>query len=185
METLEALRLRCSLKAHISARKVESEKIAKVLDAARMAPSARNRQPWRFVVVQGEDVKPLAVNALTGPGSEAERSPVIIVICGKPEDDIIKEGKEYYLYDIASAVENMLIAATDLGLVTHLFATFDEREVKKTLGIPEDTRVILFTPLAYPQERSYGEAAAERLAARSRKNLNEFVYDGTWGNPWT
>ena len=122
---------------------------------------------------------------MTGPGTESERAPVIIVVCGNPEDDVIVEGKEYYLYDIGMAVENMLIAATDLGLVTHSFASFNEREVKKKLRIPEDMRVILFTPLAYPLEASYGEAAAERLAARSRKTLDEVVYDGTWGNPWS
>ena len=55
METLEAINKRASLKTHLSAREVEEEKIAKVLDAARFAPSARNQQPWRFIVVKGKE----------------------------------------------------------------------------------------------------------------------------------
>jgi len=92
------------------------------------------------------------------------------------------DGKEYYLFDVGLAIENMLLAATDLGLVTHLVASFNETEVKRSLHIPDDVRVVIATPLAYPIEASYEEAAAERLSQRSRKDLKEIAYLNGWGS---
>jgi nitroreductase len=87
---------------------------------------------------------------------------------------------EYFLFDVGLAVGNMALAATDLGLVTHLMTAFDEAEVKKVLHIPEDVRVVVATPLAYPLEGSYDEAAKERLSMRTRKCLEELVYYNRW-----
>ena len=74
-------------------------------------------------------------------------------------DDVMHDGKEYYLFDAGLAVENMVLAATDLGLVTDLMTAFDEAQVKQILHIPEDVRAVVATPLAYPLEPSYDEAA--------------------------
>jgi nitroreductase len=182
MQTLEAIGKRCSLRAHISGKPVEQEKIDIVLDAARMAPSARNTQPWRFVVVQGEEaVQTLARGAFMGPSAIIEEAPVIIVACARPDDDVTHDEKAYYLFDMGLAMENLFLAATDLGLVTHPMAAFHEAEVKRILQIPEDVRVVLVTPLAYPQEATYDEAAAERLGRRTRKERREVIYSGHWG----
>lgn len=183
METLETIHKRCSLKAHLSKRTVEPEKISAILDAARLAPSARNSQPWRFVVVQGEEaVEALARAAFQRPGAVIQQAPVIIVVCARPGDDVKIDGKEYYLFDVGLAVENMLLAATDLGLVTHLMASFNEAEVKRILHISDDVRVVIVTPLAYPSEVSYAEAAEERLSQRTRKDLKEMVSLNHWEN---
>ena len=112
-----------------------------------------------------------------------KQAPVIIVICARPEDDVTIDDKEYYLFDVGLAVENMLLAATDLGLVTHLMASFNEVEVKRILHIPDDVRVVIVTPLAYPPEASYDEAAEERLGQRTRKELKEVAYFNKWGQP--
>lgn len=182
METWEAIGKRCSLKAHLADRPVEVEKIQHVLDAARLAPSARNTQPWRFVVVRGEEAaQALARRALKGPSQMLERAPVIIVVCARPADDVFIDGKEYYLFDVGLAVENMVLAATDLGLVTHLMAGFDEAELKRMLDIPDDVRVVIVTPLAYPLEGSYDEAARERLRGRTRRDLQEVAFFNRWG----
>jgi nitroreductase len=184
METLEAIRKRCSLKAHLSGRKIEPERIETVLDAARLAPSARNKQPWRFVVVQGrEAVETLVQAAFPGPSSIVAQAPVVIVTCARPGDDVMIDGKEYYLFDVGLAVGNMVLAATDLGLVTHLMASFNEAEVKRVLHIPDDVRVVIVTPLAYPPGASYDEAAEERLGQRTRKDLKEVAYLNRWGEP--
>ena len=181
METLEAIRKRCSLKARLSPRAIEPEKLWAVLDAARLAPSARNTQPWRFVVVQGAAVEPLVDATFSEANTIAKRAPVIIVACANPEDDVTREGKAYYLYDVGSAVQNLLLAATDHGLVTHLIASFDEAEMKRLLHIPDDVRVVVVTPLAYPDAPSYDEAAAERLTQRSRLAREAVVFAGAWG----
>ncbi len=183
METVEAIRKRCSLKAYISEKPVEPEKIRAILDAACLAPSARNTQPWRFVVVQGrEAVESLVEAAFFGSGAAVKHAPVIIVVCARPEDDVVIDGKPYYLFDVGLAVENMLLAATDLGLVTHPMASFNEAEVKRILHIPDNFRVVIVTPLAYPSAVSYEEAAKERLSQRTRKSTREVVYHNQWGN---
>lgn len=180
METLETIRKRCSLKLHLSGRKIEPGKINAILEAGQLAASARNNQPWRFIVVQDRET----IEALTFAFSEANRmvkeAAAILVVCGRASDDVAHDGKEYYLFDIGLAVENMVLAATELGLVTHLMTAFNEAEMKKVLHIPDDVRVVVATPLAYPLEATYAEAAAERLSKRTRKDLKELAYADRW-----
>ena len=185
METLEAINKRASLKARLSARDIEPEKIAKILDAARLAPSARNMQPWRFIVVKGKEaVATLVSRCCSETNLVVSEAPVVIVACANPSDDIVRDGKEYYLFDVGLAVENMLLAATDLGLVTHPMTGINEAELKTVLGIPDEVRFVVATPLAYPSEGSYEEAAQERLSQRTRKDRQELVYSNEWGRPF-
>ena len=181
METLDAIRKRCSLKTHLSTKPVEAEKIEQVLEAARLAPSARNLQPWRFVVVQGDEAVGELATAFNETNQEVRNATVIIIVCAREEDDVIRDGKPYFLFDAGLAVENLLLAATDLGLVTHPILSLDEAETKRILAIPDDYRVVLATPLAYPAESSYDEAAEERLGERTRKCLGELAFYGKWG----
>ncbi len=185
METLEVVNKRASLKTHLSSRDIEPEKIAKILTAARLAPSASNSQPWRFIIVQGrEAIEALVSGAFSETNQVARKAPVIIIACVNPGDDAIIGGREYYLFDVALAVENILLAATDLGLVTHLMAAVNEDKLKGILGIPREVRFVIATPLAYPVESSYVEAAKERLGQRTREDLHELVYANRWGSPF-
>ena len=182
METLEAINKRASLKTRLSARDIKQDIIAKVLDAARLAPSARNNQPWRFIVVRGKEaVENLVNKAFNETNKVVKEAPVIIIVCANPNDDIIYGEKEYYLLAVGMAVENMLLVATDLGLVTHPMTGVNEDELKRILGIPHEVRFVIATPLAYPTEGSYEKAAQERLSQRTRKDLKEFVYSDVWG----
>jgi nitroreductase len=184
METLEAINKRASLKSHLSAREVEQEKIEKVLDASRLAPSARNQQPWRFIVVKGkENVENVVTKAFFEFSQAFKEAPVLIFACANPSDDDIHEGREYYLFDIGLAFENMLLAATDLGLVTHPMSSVNEDELRKVLNIPDEVRFVAATPLSYPSEGSYDKAAKEKLGQRTRKSLKEVAYSETWGKP--
>ncbi|MBI4283245.1 MAG: nitroreductase family protein [Chloroflexi bacterium] len=184
METLEAISQRASLKSRVSARAIEPEKIVAILNAARLAPSARNRQPWRFIVVEGKEAVATLVDRAFGEGNQMLREvPVIIVACANPLDDTVIGGRQYYLFDVALAVENMLLAATDLGLVTHIIGRLDEDELKRILGIPLEVEFVMATPLAYPAEGSYETAAQERLSKRTRKELSELACSNTWGSP--
>ena len=182
METLDAIRKRCSLKLHLSKKPVEPEKLEQVLEAARLAPSARNLQPWRFVVVQSDEaIDELVSGAFPESNQMLKNAALLILICAREEDDMTRDGKPYYLFDAGLTVENLLLAATDLGLLTHPIVMFDEREVKRILEIPDDYRVVLATPLAYPAEASYDEAAADKLGERTRKCLGEITSYGKWG----
>jgi len=176
METLEVIKKRASLKTHVSARDVEPEKITEILDAARLAPSARNRQPWRFVVVTDKEVIQTLVSRAFGEMNLVlKEAPVIIIACADPSDAV---------FDVGLAVENMILAATDLGLVTHVMSGPDGDEIKRILGIPGEVRFVIATPLAYPAEGSYDEAARERLSQRTRKELREVAYTNAWGKPF-
>lgn len=182
METLATIRARCSLKTHISPRAIEPEKIIEILEAGKLAASARNYQPWRFIVVNDKEVIQNLVEAFSESNQVIKDAPVILIVCGRAADDVIRDGREYYLFDIGLAVCNMVLAATDLGLVTHLMSAFDEVHVKQVLHIPEEVRAVVATPLAYPLEPSYAEAARERLASRTRKELKELVYYNQWSD---
>ncbi len=185
METLEAISRRASLKNYLSARKVEPEKIMKVLDAARLAPSARNQQPWRFIVVQGKDnVENVVAKAFFEFSQSFKEAPVLIFTCANPSNDDVHEGREYYLFDVGLAFENLLLAATDLGLVTHPMSSVKEDELKKLLHIPDEVRFIAATPLSYPSGGSYEEVAREKLSRRTRKSLKEIAYSEVWGKPF-
>ena len=185
METLEAINKRASLKTHLSTRDVEQDKIIKILEAAKLAPSARNNQPWRFIVITGrENVENVVTRAFKETNQVVKEAPVLIIVCANPKDDVIADGKEFYLIDVGLAVENILLAATDLGLVTHPMAAVDEVELRKVLGIPDEVKFVIATPLAYPAGGSYEEAAQERLSQRTRKDLKELVYTNTWGEPF-
>ena len=182
METLDIIHKRASLKGCLSSREIEQDKITAILEAARMAPSSRNMQPWRFIVVKGKDaVENLVNRAFMEFNAVAKEAPVIIVVCANPVDDVVIDGKEYYLFDTALAVENMLLAATDLGLVTHLMTAVHEDELRKVLAIPPEVRFVVTTPLAYPKTDSYEGAAKERLGQRSRMDFSELVFVNKWG----
>ncbi len=181
METLKAIDKRCSLKDKLSGRDIEPDKINKVIDAGRLAPSARNMQPWRFIVVRGKRaVESLVKAAFSEANLVVREAPVVLIMCARPTDSVIRDGKEYYLFDSGLAVENMLLAATDLGLVTHIMTGFDESALKKLLKIPGDVRVVAATPLAYPKEGNYDDAARTRLSQRTRKTPGELVYFDEW-----
>ncbi len=180
MDTLDTIRKRCSLKAHISGRDIEPEKINIILEAGQLAASARNTQPWRFIVVQDKQTVQELTLAFSESNQVIKDAPVILVVCARPVDDVTRDGKDYYLFDSGLAVGNMVLAATALGLVTHLMTAFDEAQVKALLHIPEDVRTVVATPLAYPPEASYDEAARERLSTRTRKDLRELVHYNRW-----
>jgi nitroreductase len=180
MDTLDTIQKRCSLKAHISKREIESEKINIILEAGRLAPSARNYQPWRLIVIQDRKVIERLVKAFSESNQVIIDAPVILVVCARAGDDVIKNDMEYYLFDVGLAVENMVLAATELGIITHLMTAFDESVVKQILHIPEDVRAVVATPLAYPLEASYDEAARERLSIRTRKDMKELVHSNHW-----
>ena len=108
----------------------------------------------------------------------------LIIACGNPNDDVIADGKEIYLLDIGLAMENLLLAATDLGLVTHPMAAVDEVELRRILGIPDEVKFVIATPLAYPAQGSYDQAARERLSQRTRKDRQEVAFSNQWGKPF-
>ncbi len=164
MDVLSAIKGRRSIRQY-SSRPVEDEKLAKVLEAARLSPSASNRQSWKFVVVKDEKTREKLTEA-AGRQSFVGQAPIIIAACGTDPDGIMMCGQHRHTIDLSIATAYMILEAHEQGLGTCWLGSFDEKKVKEILGIPEGTRVVAVTPLGYP---------AEDPAARPRKRLDDIV----------
>lgn len=154
--------------------------IEKCLEAARLAPSACNSQPWFFVVVDDpEQRKALAERLydIVMPGNRfaLTASVLVAVVAERPSllpriGGIVKD-KPYYLMDIGMAVENFCLQATEEGLGTCLLGWFDEKGVQRLLGIPRSKRVPLVITLGYPESPA--------VRRKVRKGLDEIMaYNG-------
>jgi len=155
---------------------VEPEKLRACLEAARLAPSAHNVQPWRFIVVDESALKDrLTTEAFSGifSGSRfAARAPVILVLLTKP--DLVAnrlggrfQGVRYHLIDIGIAGEHIVLQAQELGLATCWMGWFNYRKVRKVLGIPRRFKVVAMMPIGYAEKRPSREPP--------RKTLEEIV----------
>ena len=164
MDVFTAIQGRRSIRKYKST-PVEEEKLSKVLEAARLAPSASNMQNWKFIVVRDETVRRKLAEAAGGQ-SWVAKAPVVIVACGTEPDGIMLCGQHRYNINVSIAVTHMLLEAYELGLGTCWLGRFEEDKVKKLLKIPEDVRVVAVTPLGYP---------SEEVLPRPRKSLGEIV----------
>ena len=167
MDVYQAIRSRRSIRA-FSDKPVEDEKLARVLAAGRLAPSARNMQEWKFVVVRDRTMRrELAVAAKNQ--FFVCQAPVVIVACGTIADYVMRCGQLSYPIDVAIAVTQMTLQAVEEGLGTCWVCAFEEAKVKAALAVPDDARVVTLLPLGYP---------AEAPEARMRKATDEiFCYE--------
>ena len=160
MEFSELIRVRQSDRKYLP-QEVEKEKIVKCLEAARLAPSANNSQPWKFIVVNEPELKDKVAALAAGLGMNkwAVQAPVIIAVVLETPGFTTRlggllKGKEFRLMDIGMAVEHLCLQAADLGLGTCIMGWFDERKVKKALNIPRSRRVPLLISLGYPDTQT-------------------------------
>ena len=160
MKFSELIRVRQSDRKYLP-QEVEKEKIVKCLEAARLSPSANNSQPWKFIVVNEPELKDKVAALAAGLGMNkwAVQAPVIIAVVLETPGfttrlGAILKGKEFRLMDIGMAVEHLCLQAADLGLGTCIMGWFDERKVKRALGIPRSRRVPLLISLGYPDTQT-------------------------------
>ena len=170
MALLTQIRNRYSVRAYLD-KPVEREKLDAVLEAARLAPSARNLQGWRFVVVQEPETRARLSTAANNQAFVA-KAPVVIACCGTNPDYVMRCGQHAYPIDVAIAMSFMSIQAVEEGLGTCWIGSFYEDQVRAILGIPEKARVVELLTLGYP---------AEPAKARSRVPIGEIVSAERWG----
>ncbi len=175
---------------------VDDKKIEKILEAGRWAPSWANTQCWRFVVVRDPKIKAKLADTLMkiklpdkevpNPGaiSIINTVPVVIVVCaemgksgGNPGPgggggEFITDKGDWFMFDTALAVQNMVLAAHAQGLGTVIIGTFDAAQAEKALGIPEGYRVVTMFPVGVPDQEG---------KAPPRKELSEIVIKDRWG----
>ena len=167
MELFEAIKGRYSVRAY-QARAVEADKLERILEAARQAPSGGNRQPWKFVVVRDAALRQKLVAACSDQAFVGQ-APVVIAGVGQMPDRVMKCGVPGDPVDLAIAMEHIALAATAEGLGTCWIGAFYQDQVRQLLGIPETCRVIEMMTLGYP---------ADKPKVSSRKALAEIVcYD--------
>ena len=179
MEVLEAIRTRRSIRQY-KATSVDNKTIELVLGAARWAPSWANTQCWRFVVVRDSNIKSGLANVLSvnNPATDAIRdAPVVIVACAElgkagyfrrePGEPVTDKGDWWYMFDVALAMQNLVLAAHSLGLGTVYVGAFDAKKAASILEVPRGFCVVGMTPLGYP---------AQEPGPRPRKELSEIVF---------
>ena len=180
MDVFEAIRERRSIRKY-KPDPISEEQLNTVLEAARWAPSWANTQCWNLVVVRDPQLKERLANALspTNPTIAAvKEAPILIVACAKMGKSGYKKGEavtdkgDWYMFDVALAMQNLSLAAYGLGLGTVHVGLFDAPKVAEILDVPEDTAVVELMPLGYP---------AEQAVAPRRKELAEFIFFEKFG----
>ena len=186
MEVLEAIKSRRSVRRYQTT-PVDEKTIELILEAARWAPSWANTQCWRFIVVRDGAIKNKLADTLrsgrenaTNPAADAIRNaPLTIVACaelgksgchdGVPTTDKV----DWYMFDVALAMQNLVLAAHSVGLGTVHVGLFDAKEVAAILGVPQGFCVVSLTPLGYLDQ--------EPGPAPKRKELAEIVFYDKYG----
>jgi len=164
---------RRSVRAYTS-KEVSEEEVEKLIEAARWAPSAGNIQPWEFVIVTNAETKRRLADAALHQ-TFIEEAPVVIVVCANLERSSWGYGSRgvslYCLQDTAAATENMLLAATALGLATCWVGAFHEDEAAKVINTPRNVRPVAIIPVG---------RAAEKPTAPRKRSLREIVHYETF-----
>lgn len=152
MDVFEAISKRKSIRKYQN-KEVEDEKINKILESARIAPSAANRQEWKFIVVKNQETREKLVDAANGQKFVAQ-APVTIVACSTESERVMPCGQYAYTVDLSIAVSFMILEATELGLGTCWLGAYSEDAVKEILDIPEEIRVVAMFTLGYDDNGS-------------------------------
>ena len=155
MDIYKAISLRKSVRA-FQAKDVPKEIVARLLEAARIAPSASNRQEWRFVVVRNAATRKRLSEVACGQTFIAE-APVVMACCAETDDHVMACGQLSYPIDLAIAIDHITLCATSEGLGTCWIGAFHEDRVKEILHIPAQIRVVELLPIGYPQDPSHAE----------------------------
>lgn len=160
-------------------RPVEEEKIRRILETARLAPSACNAQPWHFIVVDDPETRDrladAAASKLLGINRFSKQAPVhIVVVEEKPNLSAgfgawLKD-KNFAHIDVGIAAAHLVLAAEEEGLGSCILGWFDEEKVRKLLGIPSGKRVLLDVVIGYPTQpdRKKARKKMEEIASRNR-----------------
>ena len=170
MDVFEAVLKRKSVRA-FQDKEVPEDTISRLLEAARLAPSASNRQEWRFVVVRDATLRKRLADAAKGQKFVGE-APVVLACCAETDDHVMPCGHPSYPIDVAIAIDHVTLCATAEGLGTCWIGAFDEPQVKEILGIPPHIRVVELLPLGYPRHVS--------PVAKNRLPLDDIVKYERW-----
>jgi nitroreductase len=167
MDTLQTILERRSVRRY-KREAIPKEHLRQILEAARQAPSAANRQPWHFVIVGEAEQKRRVAEACNGQMWMADAACIVVAI-GLPETS-----SKWYKVDVAIALENMVLAARSLGYGTCWIGAFQPARVKEVCQVPPELEVVACTPLGVPDVAP---------AARPRKDWDQVFSADRYGEP--
>jgi nitroreductase len=177
MDFIDVISARKSVRGYAD-KPVEEEKLLKVLEAARLAPSWANKQCCKYIVVKDKT----KIKELSGSFGWLKQAPVVVVACADPKDSGDRNGMKYFLVDVGIAMQQLVLTATNLDLGTCWIGAFDEAKVKKALQVPENIKVVAMTPLGYPAEKEGvgSKLIKTAIGSAKRKPLKEIVHYEKW-----
>ena len=154
MDCLEVIRTRKSVRS-FSSETINQEILDQILEAGRLAPSAQNKQCWRFLVVSNPElIKKIAFHSVIGSVNFfLKEAPLIIIACADPAKSLTLNKQDYYLVDTAIAFQQMILAAWNLGIGSCWIGAFDESNLKKLFSIPEHIRIVALSPFGFPAKK--------------------------------
>ena len=171
MNVFEAIKTRRSVRSYLD-KPVEEDKLRRVLEAARLAPSANNYQEWRFVVVRDDVTRQKLMAAARGQGFVGQ-APVVIACCAQTDGHVMTCGQKCYPIDVAIAIDHMTLVAVEQDLGTCWVGSFFADQVKQILGIPESVPIVELLTLGYP---------AKTPQSTERLSLGEIVKHERWSD---
>ena len=179
MELMDIIEKRRAFKS-LSPVEINEELIEDLAKTAQLAPSCFNKQPWRFLFLYGKENLEKFHPALSRGNAWAKNASMIIVIFSKPEFDCQLKRGDYYKFGVGLGTAFLILRATELGLVAHPIAGFNDEITKDILKIPEDMDLITIIVIGKWDEK-YKETLEEKQWKHEenrpeRKELNEFVY---------
>jgi len=146
--------------------KVPKEVILDLVDAAKLAPSAVNLQPWKIYIVEKESTREKINKAY--PKDWFRKAPEVAIFCGlKKENWVRKDGQSYLMCDVTILADYFVLAATEAGLGTCYIAAFDEKIVKEALGLEQEEPILIVT-FGYPDENA-------NKKGKKRKHVDEII----------
>lgn len=157
---------------HYSDQEIEETILAKVLEAARLAPTAANRQPFQVIIIQTENQSDALLKIY--PKEWFVQPPLILCVCAQPDLGWQRrkyDQQSYAVVDAAIVVDHITLQAADVGLGTCWIGDFDPQAARDFLGLPDQVEPVAFTPLGYPLDQP---------GPKKRKDLSDLVRYDTW-----
>lgn len=149
MKVIEEITARRSIREY-TPQPVEREKLDRILEAGRLAPTARNQQDWRILIVSEKQLKDRLIDEASPHQLFLKQAPLILAACALNPDYVMRCGHPAFLIDLAIVLEHIALQAVREGLATCWIGSFDEGRAKSVLQIPEPVRIVELMSLGYP-----------------------------------
>ena len=167
MELMEIINMRRAYRS-LRPAKIDESLVRELATAASLSASCFNYQPWRFVFAFDKEVLGRLLRAMSKGNDWTQADSMVIAVASRPDLDCVAKEREYYLFDTGMATAFLILRATEMGLVAHPIAGFDEDMAKQLLGIPADMRLITLVNVG--KHLLPAQCPVEREAGGDRKN---------------